>query len=180
MTLRRALFASPLAVLVAVLAHVAAFGFSHAPGAERAPELFGTLGVALAFGLVLTFASGLLGGARASAEPATARWYGPLFLALAGAASFGCIEYSEGHFAVRTLLEAAVVSIPIAYLVAFLARATRRALRAAGAGYGDFICRALARTGRASARIPRDFGARVSRSLVVAAARRGRAPPILI
>jgi hypothetical protein len=180
MTLRRALSASPLALLVAVVAHVSAFGFSHAPGAERAPELLGALGAALALGVAGAFTSGLLGGLRTDAEPVPARWYAPLFLAAAGAASFGCIEFSEGHFALRTLLEAAVVSVPLAYLVAFVARATRRVLRTAGATYGDYICQALPRAGRATARIAYRFGASVCRSFVAGAVLRGRAPPALV
>jgi hypothetical protein len=179
MTLRRALFASPLAVLVAVFAHLAAFGFSHAPGAQRAPEFLGALGAALALGVGCAFASGLL-GVRATAEPVAGRWYAPLFLAAAGAASFGCIEYSEGHFLVRTLFEAAFVSIPLAYLVAFIALATHRALCAAGATYGDFICRALPRAGRATARIARASHASFTRSFVAGGTLRGRAPPTLI
>jgi hypothetical protein len=180
MTLRRALCASPLAILVAVLAHVVAFGFSHAPGAERAPELLGMLGSALVLGAAVAFASGLVGGVRASAESGAARWYAPLFLAAAGAAGFACIECSEGHFLVRTLLEATIVSIPLAYLVAFVARATRGALQAAGATYGDYICRAHGRANRATTRIARDFTTSISRSLVTRGTLRGRAPPALI
>jgi hypothetical protein len=180
MTLRRALAASPLALLVAVFAHISAFGFSHAAGAQRAPELLGTLGAALALGVVAAFASGLLRGAHARAERGATRWYAPLALAAAGVASFGCIEFSEGHFAIRALLEAAVVSIPFAYVVASIARATRSVLRAAGATYGDFICRALPRAARATARIARDFGTSVPRWFVAGAGLQGRAPPALV
>jgi hypothetical protein len=180
MSVRRALFASPLAVVVAICAHLVALGFDHAPGAQRASELLGALGAALALGIATAFASGLVRGARAEAAPHLARWYAPLFLAAAGAASFGCIEFAEGHFALRALLEAALVSLPLAYVVAYLACAARSVLRAAGASYGDSVCAASSRASRAIVRLAREVRACIAHSFVVRGILRGRAPPILI
>ena len=179
MTLRRALYASPLAVLVAVFAHIVAFGFGHAPGAERSSELLGALGAALALGIFGAFASGLL-GVRATREPDASAWYAPLFLAVAGTASFGCIEFSEGHVVLRALLEVALLSIPLAYLLTFVARSARSVVRAAGASYGNFVCRALSNACLATARIARDAYPCAATSFVARGPLRGRAPPALI
>jgi hypothetical protein len=179
MTVRRALCASPLAVLVAVCAHLVAFGFGHAPGAERASALLEALGAALALGVCGAFAAGLL-GADAKHERDASVWCMPLFLAAAGTASFGCIEYSEGHFALRTLFEAALLSIPLAYFVALVARSTRSAIRGAGAACGEFVCRTRARHTGSLARFVCDAITFSANSIVTLGSLRGRAPPAFI
>ena len=179
MTLRRALRASPLAVLVAVLAHFTAFGFGHAPGAEHASDLLGTLGAALGLGVFGVFAAGVL-GLRTQPESGPADWSAPLILAAAATASFAGIEISEGHFALRTLLEAACFSLPLAYFVALVARSTRAVVRAAGVSYGNFLRRALCGPRLAIARIVRQSRVCIADSLVTNERLRGRAPPVLI
>ena len=184
MGLRRLLAASPLAVVVAVAAHVAGFGSSHALG--------GALGVDIArlalIWLGLVAAGGLL-WAAAWARPASlptlaSRLLAPLpgggrFTALAatiavgGTAVFTALEALEGHPGLPTLaslLALAVAALMLSALVQLAARAI--------AGLGLTLatladaCVNLAAPVRV---IP--ARARIARPNPAALLRRGRAPP---
>jgi hypothetical protein len=179
MTLRKALWALPLTVSVAVLAHLATFGFLHAPGAGHSAVLLGALGVMLGLALLGTFAGGLVARTR---PIATERRFGyaPLLLAAAGAATFGLIELSEGHLAFAAVLQAAIASVPIAYLVAFTARSARHAAHEAGV-----LCARIASHSDRSHALSvatRVRGGRRVRfaSSLVRGTSRGRAPPLPI
>jgi hypothetical protein len=173
------LWASPLAVLVAVLAHLVAFGSQHVPGGSHAPALLGILGATLALGLVGAFAAGLFARPRPPIATDRSRRYAPLLLAAAGAAAYGLMELSEGHLALSAFLTAVLASLPLAYFVASAAHVARRAARQAGAR-----CAALLE------RTPQNLGSRPAllrgrqqTSLSAAffpGARQGRAPPALI
>jgi hypothetical protein len=177
MTIRTALWACPLTVSVAVLAHLAAFGGDHAPGGEHAPILFGGLALMLGAALVATFAGGLLG--RALGPIATGRRcrYAPLFLAAAGAATFALIECSEGHSPFAALLRASLFCIPFAYLLALAAASARRATHDAGRSCARAVF-GMRRGGGTGAAIRLDRGRRLAFAASVACgATRGRAPP---
>jgi hypothetical protein len=173
------LWASPLAVSVAVLAHLVAFGSLHAPGGSHAPALLGILGVTLALGLVGTFAGGFFAVAPERIATEARFRYGPLLLAAGGAAAYGLIELSEGHLALSAFLTAALSSLPLAYFIAFAARYARRAARNAGVR-----CAVLIRGHHdAHGSAPAFLGAsrcRPASSGFFPGARRGRAPPALI
>jgi hypothetical protein len=177
MTLRRAFWALPLAVTVAVLAHVAVFGFSHAPGAGHAPELLSALGTMLGLGLFGAFLGGALGAARGSITTERRLGYAPLWLAAAAAGAFALIELSEGRLALGPWLEALAAILPLATGVAFAALSADRAARRAGLGFA-----ALARLRPRSARaifITRSGPVFALAYVAWPGMRRGRAPPFL-
>jgi hypothetical protein len=180
MTLRKAVGASPLAVSVAVLDHLATFGLDHEPGEGSATELFTWLAVALACGLVGAFGAGFFGTARDARKSARPSWLETSLLAAAGSASFGFIELSEGHPFLASIAHVALVSIPVAFVVAFVARYVRGIATMAGSRCGAFVRRMLRHVGP---RITRIAAPRRSLTVALAVARdssRGRAPPLLI
>lgn len=176
MTLRVSWAGLPLAVLVAVLAHVAGFGSSHAPGNGHATGLLVALGLALALLVASVFllaAAGGSGAARSVARPGSPA--NVLGLATLGAAVLLAIEIAEGHAALAGSLPALAALLPIAALVALVARHAHCSLDAAGAR-----CRAGLR--RAAPRIWGGFAAYATyrvdaRSAVRRDVSRGRAPP---
>lgn len=175
MTLRRAFWALPLAVSVAVLAHFVVFGTGHAPGAEHAPELLGALGAMLGLGVFGAFLGGVFGLRRPSIATEPSLRYGPLLLALAATGTFGLIELSEGHLAWRPWLEALLASLPLALAAIAIARATGRVAHGAGASLAALFDRTMPARSRAFIFLgasTRAFAPALARS-----ARRGRAPP---
>ncbi len=184
MLLRRLGTSVPLAVLVAVLAHVAGFGRDHAPGAAHAIDLLAALGVALATlaGAVLirAFTTTVRDG-RPVARAVHSRslgWYATRVggLVALAAIAFLAIEAFEGNIAIDGSLRAIAALLPLAILVVFLSRRADGSLRALGARLGLAL----------GIRIARDNGARshhrqltrvIAQSAVRAGARRGRAPP---
>ena len=179
MTLRKALVASPSAVLVAVLAHFVAFGSSHAPGDGRAVEILGGLGATLGVGVLFAFLSGVFAG-RISRLGERASIFAPLVLAVAGVAAFGVIEISEGHAAVASLFEAACAAVPLAYVVAWLTRAIASIAGSAGVAAGSFIRRGSRGLATCVAVATRDLRACARYGLVARNNLRGRAPPLFI
>lgn len=184
MLLRRLLVGGPLAVLVAVLAHVAGFGFAHAPGTTHALDLVVALGSALAtLGSIVVlrgFARGRGPRARGVPVPLAQPWHARLgsiaeLIAFA-ALAFVAIEALEGNLAFGGSLRAIVALVPFAMLVGWLApRAGTSlsdigiALRASLQTRGRYhIALAMAYT---SARV-------VAISRAAATCRRGRAPPL--
>jgi hypothetical protein len=101
-------------------------------------------------------------------------------LALAGVGAFGLIELSEGHFALGALLQAALASIPLAYLVAFAARSARRAAHQAGAICARYASRKNGRNSSASATLARRRSHLPVASPIARGTSRGRAPPLPI
>jgi hypothetical protein len=179
MTLRRALWTAPLAVSIAVLAHLAVFGLGHAPGAAYAPELLGSLGAALLLGLLGAFLGGAVGRAQPVITTERRFGYAPLLLAGAAAGTFALIELLEGHVAAAPLLLALAASLPLALGVLRLSGAARRAAHDAGHRLAVYLERA-ARAARPAAFLLRGPGARAFAPAVVRGSRRGRAPPALI
>jgi hypothetical protein len=184
MLLRRLLAGGPLAVLVAVLAHVAGFGFTHAPGTTHALDLAVALGSALAtlVGVVVLrgFARGR--GPRAQIVPVTlVRPWSTRFASVAeltgfAALAFVAIEALEGNLAFGGSLRAIIALVPIAMLVAWLAPHAGTTLREIGIS----LRAPLQTRGRdnvaptsahPSARV-------VATSHTAIARRRGRAPPL--
>ena len=138
MTLPRTVWALPTAVSVAVLAHVAVFGTTHAPGAGHALDLFGALGVTLG----LAAGSAFLRGAGGSREPVATKGgtvYGLLLLVAAAAGTFGAIELSEGHLALGPWLQGAAACLPLALAVARVIRAVDRAAVRAGTAFALLV-----------------------------------------
>jgi hypothetical protein len=175
MTLRRAFWALPLAVSVAVLAHLVVFGTSHAPGAAHAPELLGTLGVLLGLGVFSAFLGGAVGRGRTSIATGPQLRYGSPLLAMASAGTFALIEISEGHLALGPFLAALVACLPLAFAALGFARATHRVAYAAG------VCVAGLASRRQPARpaivLTRRAPSRTFAPAVARGSRRGRAPP---
>jgi hypothetical protein len=175
MTLNRALWASPLAVAVAVLAHVVVFGAGHAPGAEHASGLLGFLAAALGLALGATFLAGALGVANPIATGRRFGYSAPLALTGLSAVTFGLIELSEGHPAAATWLAAILVMLPIALAVTWLAERTTRAVYGAGIAFASFAL-APRRRGPATSLLLRAY-VPVRAVSIARGARRGRAPP---
>jgi hypothetical protein len=142
-------------LLTALLVHLAADGFDHAPGLERAPALAALLATALAKG-------------------SDAAWVGAL--AASGLGLYLALELLEGH-GLALELPALLASLPAALLVFRAARAARGLLEAAGVAFAAF-----ARSGRvaapAASAVPRGRVAGGA-SVRAAGAHSGRAPPLL-
>ena len=187
MLLRRLFVGAPLAVVVAVVAHVAGFGFAHAPGTTHALDLAFALGsalAALAGGVILRgFARGrafrLPGASQPLARSRHANLASVAQLTAFAALAFIAIEALEGNLAhVGSLhaLVALVALVPIAMVVGWLAPRAGATLCELGsslrASLGtrgrDPLALALAR------RSTRVFAA----SQFAFARRRGRAPPL--
>ena len=177
MTLRRLPAAAILALLVAVLAHVAGVGFDHAPGSAHAAALLGTLGVSLFFALAAAFCGGALRGRGPSIATTAASGYSALGLAAGGFAGYALIELFEGHLTLGGALRALVAVVPVALGVAFAARTIAAAAQRAGARFAGFV---RVRGRRAAPRHPAHGRSRLRAvSAFARRASRGRAPPAL-
>ncbi|MBD5653797.1 MAG: hypothetical protein IAI50_01295 [Candidatus Eremiobacteraeota bacterium] len=176
MTLRRALWASPLAVAVAVLAHFVTFGFGHAPGSGHAFALIGTLAATLLIGLIGSFTGGFF--ARAPRRAERSGRYAPFLLAAAGAAAFGIIELSEGHVAFPAFLVAGIAALPLAFLVLSAARSAERLARTAGARSAAFVHRVRRVARVATATFLDSSRPSSARGIFARTTRQGRAPPV--
>jgi hypothetical protein len=148
MTLRRALVTAPLAVLVAVLAHVLGFADGHVLGGSNGAGFLslafgGTILVAVsAFVWLVASATGRRLGERAllAALPANGRLAGlTATLATGGLAAFATIEAAEGRFPLGSALSPVCILIA-AFAVAFVTQVVARWLAAAG----DAVASALA------------------------------------
>ena len=171
---RSRLIAVPLAVLVAVLAHVAGFGTEHVAGGAYAGTLLTTLGAALG----AAFAAGFLDAAiRPGIRIAT--WSRDRYLAHTllggGLLAYTAIEVLEGHANLGGSLRASLALVPSAAIVAWIARFAADLCNRAGTALAalDAVIRAL---GRLIAPPPRLVPVRVPTQPVYGR-RRGRAPP---
>jgi hypothetical protein len=173
MTLQRAFWGLPLAVAVAVLAHLAVFGLQHAPGGGHSAELLTALAAALGLSLAGAFFAGALGSKRPIATPARLG-YSPLALAAAAAVAYGLIELSEGH-AAGPWPAAVATMLPLALAVAWLARAAGRAAHGAGLAFATYAAQPRAR--RPAAFTLCRAGAPARSVSFASGTRRGRAPP---
>jgi hypothetical protein len=178
MTLKRALSAAPLAVAVALLAHLAVFGFGHAPGAEHAAGLLAALAAALGLSFGATFLAGALGFVSPIATSRRIGYAGPLGLAALSAVTFGLIECSEGHGHLASApWPAAVLAIlPIAIAVAWLAGCAGRAVYGAGNALAEYVPQPRRR--RPSFFFLQRAQVPVRAASYAPGARRGRAPPL--
>jgi hypothetical protein len=176
MTLKRALSTAPLAVAVAVLAHVAVFGHGHAPGADHAAALLTVLAAALALWLGATFFAGALGFAAPIATSGCIGYRGPLALAALSAATFGLIEFSEGHLAAAPWLHVVFAILPIALVVAWLSARAGRAVYDAGNALAGSVSRP--RRGKPTVFFLQRAQVPVRAASYAPGARHGRAPPL--
>lgn len=175
MKLRGLLAGIPLAVLVAVLAHAAAFGFDHAPGAGSATGLIVTLAAGLALLLLSVFFGAAVGFDTGSLAAYNRRGFSVLGLAALAAGAFVAIELSEGHIGGGGILRALIAVLPLAAAVAYLGRRAQRALARAGGSFAEFA-RCIARGGIAG--FVRCIANRIAgRRPASLRARSGRAPP---
>lgn len=164
----------PLAVLVAVLTHVAAFGTGHAAGGTYALALAGILAAAFA----LRFGARFVSSACAARDAlGTKRDLGKSAFALAGVAmlAFAGLELLEGHDVWGAGVVPALVLLPIALGVLVLVRGLDRLATRAGALAARYLRRARIRLVATFERRARSRAfALVARSRRIA---RGRAPP---
>lgn len=178
MTLRRAAAALPLALSVAVVAHVAGFGADHVPGGGHAAVLLFGLFAALAALAGWTFGAGYFGRpSRPSIATSATDGYLWATLTAGGALAFLAMEAIEGHLALAPgSLAALLALVPSALLVAICSR--RLEASALRAGYDSArVCEALPRlsSSRAARGPVLAFSAT---STYVARTTRGRAPPL--
>jgi hypothetical protein len=175
MTLKRALSTAPLAVAVAVLAHLAVFGSGHAPGAEHAAGLLTVLLAALGLSFGATFLAGALGSVSPITTSCRIGYAGPLGLAALSTATFGLIEFSEGHLAAAPWFAVVLAILPLAVAVAWLSSCAGRAVYDAGSALAEY---APQRRGRSPALFSLQRAHVPVRATSHApGARRGRAPP---
>ena len=146
MPLRRLWAGGPLALFVAILAHVAGFGRAHAPGAEHAGELLVVLAIALAVlaaaVLLRSLARAMGARNRAAGSPTTMpstpralAGYVAALAALAGLA-FAALEFVEGHLVTSGSLRSALALLPVAAIVAVIANRAGRTLDDIGSRIG--------------------------------------------
>lgn len=180
MLLRRAGAIAPLAVLVAVLVHLALFGTEHAPGAEHAARLYANLGAALALaalGSVLFAALRARRHSRRERRTASSqRVLFPLELAAGGTLAFGLIELAEGHTPLAGGSWQIAATAAVAYAVAAFARYVGRLLIRSGqalAALADGVSRAYA-----CSVVRRVWQSHAACGATRAGACRGRAPPL--
>jgi hypothetical protein len=176
MTLKRALSAAPLAVAVAVLAHLAVFGSGHAPGAEHAAGLLTVLAAALGLSFGATFLAGALGSVAPIATSRRIGYSGPLGLVVLSAATFGLIEFSEGHLAAAPWLAILIAILPIALAVDRLSDRAERAFYDAGNALAALAPKA--RSGGPSVFFLQRAHVPVRAVSYAPGSRRGRAPPL--
>jgi|ERR1700722_5295783 len=185
MTLRRALVTAPLAVLVAVLAHVLGFADGHVLGGSNGAGFLslafgGTILVAVsAFAWLVASGNGRRLGERAllAALPANGRLAGlTAALATGGLAAFATIEAAEGRFPLGSALSPVCILIA-AFAVALVTQLVARWIAAAG----EAVAAALATDFTSTSR-RHEIAAAVPVPLCPAGirgARWGRAPPPL-
>lgn len=165
----------PLAVLVAVLAHVTAFGSDHAAGGAYATALSGILAGALTLRLGVAFAR----SARSVRGTFATRYdlgKSALLLAIFAALAFAGIELSEGHAIFGAGLVPLVALLPIAFLVLVVARRVDRFAARVGSLAAVYLRRPTRRVVAAFVRRSRSrAGAAAVHDRRVA---RGRAPPL--
>jgi hypothetical protein len=176
MTLQRALWAAPLALAAAVLAHLAVFGSGHAPGAEHASLLWVALAAGLGSSLAVAFFAGLFGSKRPIATSA-GLGYGPFALAAGSAVAFGLIELSEGHLGSVPWLPVAFAILPLAFAVAWAGSRAGRAAQRAGAAFAGSSGRRI-RRGNPAPLVLRRAAVPVRTPSFTSGTRRGRAPPL--
>lgn len=145
MPLRRLWAGLPLAVLVALLAHVAGFGFAHVPGGGHVASLLVTLAVALAALALAAFARAVF--TRRSIATTTDVRKSAAWLAFLGAVAFAAIELAEGHGIFDAGLRPLLTTLPLALVVALFARGADRALARVAARIATYLRRERARTG---------------------------------
>jgi hypothetical protein len=178
MVFRRLWTGAPLALAVAAAAHVAGFGFDHAPGGLHAVPLAAVEGE----GLLLAALTAFLAAALRGRLPIATK--GPsgketVALALAGFAGFAVIEVLEGHapFGGLHAAVAALAVVPVAVAVALLADRVGRSFDRAGTRFAAFARTRGARARAAFIFVPSaDAPPRGDLARSVA---RGRAPPAL-
>jgi len=176
MTLRRLPASLALAALVGVLAHLAAFGFEHAPGGAGAPKLLGSLLAALALAGLLAFLGAALGRAPKAIATKVPRAYGVAALAAGGFASYGLIELAEGHLGLGGALRALLAVAPIAAIVGGVAAKIGSVAERAGAALAAFAASAGDAAGAVFLCPEPAFAARLRHARGTP---RGRAPPAL-
>ncbi|GAC1548378.1 MAG: hypothetical protein NVS3B16_21250 [Vulcanimicrobiaceae bacterium] len=176
MALRRLLVAVPLAVLVAVLAHVAGFGFAHAPGGDHASALFELLAGSLAALLAGAVYRGSVASTPTPIATKHAGRKGAVALAVLAAGALAAIELAEGHslFGSAGLLPLLAL-IPLAVAVRSAARCASGLAARAGGQLAVYLRRVPGGSGAGFARRCRcrirPYGSTVRRVT------RGRAPP---
>jgi len=191
MTLRKLSAFLPSALLVGALVHVTGSGFGHAPGGRFAAAFLVLLGATLVATLTTAFIAAALAALRRRTAAAS-KAFGPrdittarsnvksiASLAVAGTAAYLALELCEGHAGLGGGLRALFASIPIAALVALLARRAERAAARAGSA----CAAALVAADRAAFAEPillteRRRSLRLDRGR--ARASRGRAPPVFV
>ena len=180
MTLRRLGTFAPLAVLVAVLVHLAIFGTEHAPGAEHAARLYTGLGASLVLAALGSVMYAALRARRHARRERRAvglhRALFPLQLAAGGTLAFALIELAEGHTPLAAGAWQFAATAAAACVVAAFAHHVARLLTLSG--------RALAAFASTVSRSPalsvftRAFPSFRVRGAVRPDACRGRAPPL--
>lgn len=173
MSIRR-LSAVPLALLVAVLAHVATFGFEHAPGGRHAGELFGVLGAALLLMGLAAFFRAVLFGASAGIAAMKRGTDETLALAAAGFGCYGLLELAEGRLPPGGVLPVVGVLLA-AVLVAAFARASFGVALGAAHVFSNLVLASRARC-RGSFWLTMSAPS-IARSTSISQSSRERAPP---
>jgi len=172
MTLRRLPAGVPPVLLIALLVHLAANGFDHAPGLEGAPVLAALVAGSLLLAALTAFLSASLRTSIATNGSDAAS------LGALGAGGFGlylALELLEGH-GLAFGLPALLAILPAALLVFRASRAAGTLLRAAGAAFAAYA--RAARGGAPDGWAMRD-GRRAAGSCLLAGGRHpGRAPPL--
>lgn len=164
----------PLAIFIAVLAHVAGFGFSHAAGGAYALGLFG----AFVVGLLLRIGSAFAGPARMPSRDPVAGFSGvPGMLGLASVAgcAFAAIEFVEGHEIVAAGLVPVFALIPLTWLVRVLVRRLETAADTAGVRALTYLKRVCERI--AGMYVRREQIRGHARATAAGRTASGRAPP---
>jgi hypothetical protein len=184
MALRRVLVTAPLAVLVALTAHVAGFGGDHVLGGVHAAGLL-ALGVggsillailALGWvGLTETDAGRAERALRAMLPARGGIFPAALVLGVSGSIVFACGELLEGHLPPVTLGSLLAITAS-AVVIAAVARGLARWLAAGGVALASLIPLAR-RPSAAPARAAERADALLAPPSQARGARRGRAPP---
>ena len=142
MSLRQMGVVVPLAVLVAVLAHLAGFGADHAPGAAHAHGLLASLAAGLALSALATLLLGALRPHRRDRTPWQQERWLPMLLAGGGALAYASIEAVEGRFWSHGTVRSLVAIVPVAVVVWRLARCAATMLRSSGAALAAIVASA--------------------------------------
>ncbi len=174
MYMRRLPIAAPLALLVAVLAHAAAFGDQHAAGMSHAATLLVVIGVALSAALCAGFVDAALRPKAAIATSGRPAYFGAA-LVFGGLAAFWAIELLEGHLQLGGALRGSLAVVPAAVVVGWAARRAAVLSERAGSALASLHAVACAIERLA---IPVALTAPVPvHTAHIVERRRGRAPP---